>query len=453
MKNYSLSALVAAGLLASAAGTASAADLGGNCCADLEERIAELEATTVRKGNRKVSLTISGWVGEQVTFWDDKHESNLYVQGLGATLSSHFRLSGSAKISNDVSAGYVMHIEVRSVDPLLLNNQNNDDGGAGLGILESYWYLKSNQLGKLSVGQQSTVTDNLAILTDGSGSLVQANWVLFEGAGFFLRNSSAAGSSQTANIWGDGLTCYTFSNTLGIGGDCTGVPTNSIKYESPTIAGFSVSAAWGEDDFWDAGLRYAGELAGFKLAFAVGYSQRTDNNPFTAGSSFNHQKVDQIQLGGYIQHVATGLFVHGAYEREDVSGVTVGSAAGSLTAVQAARLNDLNPEMWYIKGGIRQKWLPYGHTVAYGEYAEANNKVSTTALAADIIGSNVNWWGLGLVQEIDAAAMSMWVKYRNVDGNFTTAAGAAANATNGWTAGKNGVDNLQMVTFGAMISF
>ena len=29
---------------------AAAADLGGNCCADLEERIAELEATTARRG-------------------------------------------------------------------------------------------------------------------------------------------------------------------------------------------------------------------------------------------------------------------------------------------------------------------------------------------------------------------------------------------------------------------
>ena len=73
MKKYSLGALVAAGLLVGglSAGSASAADLGGNCCADLEERIAELEATTARKGNRKVSLTISGWVGEQVMWWDD----------------------------------------------------------------------------------------------------------------------------------------------------------------------------------------------------------------------------------------------------------------------------------------------------------------------------------------------------------------------------------------------
>lgn len=59
------------------AAPASAADLGGDCCADLEERIAELEATTARKGNRKVTLTISGWVNEAVFFWDDGVERNV----------------------------------------------------------------------------------------------------------------------------------------------------------------------------------------------------------------------------------------------------------------------------------------------------------------------------------------------------------------------------------------
>ena len=55
---------MAAGLLVGglSVGSASAADLGGNCCAHLEERIAELEAMTARKSNRKVTLTISGWV-------------------------------------------------------------------------------------------------------------------------------------------------------------------------------------------------------------------------------------------------------------------------------------------------------------------------------------------------------------------------------------------------------
>jgi len=45
-----------------AIGGAYAADLGGNCCADFEERVAELEATTARKGKRRVSVEVSGQI-------------------------------------------------------------------------------------------------------------------------------------------------------------------------------------------------------------------------------------------------------------------------------------------------------------------------------------------------------------------------------------------------------
>src|SRR6202158_5789478 len=121
MRKFSLSALVAAGLLVGglSVGSASAADLGGNCCADLEERIAELEATTARKGNRKVSLTISGWVGEQVMWWDDGTQRGTYVTGLGATLASHVTFSGQATIMPGWYAGYVLQIELNENDPLV----------------------------------------------------------------------------------------------------------------------------------------------------------------------------------------------------------------------------------------------------------------------------------------------------------------------------------------------
>src|SRR5665647_1622090 len=133
MKKYSLGALVAAGLLVGglSAGSASAADLGGNCCADLEERIAELEATTARKGNRKVSLTVSGWVGEQVMYWDDGAESNVYVGGLGSTLASHFKFTGQATISPGWYAGYVIQVEAIDSDALTIS-QSVSDGPAAL---------------------------------------------------------------------------------------------------------------------------------------------------------------------------------------------------------------------------------------------------------------------------------------------------------------------------------
>ena len=160
MKKYSLGALVAAGLLVGglSAGSASAADLGGNCCADLEERIAELEATTARKGNRKVSLTISGWVAEQVMCWDDGHrEQNIYVGGIGTTLASHFKFTGQATISPGWYAGYVIHVEVYGSEACsaLRPGTGRLDGTASAAAittsaLQSFWFVKSDHLGKLS---------------------------------------------------------------------------------------------------------------------------------------------------------------------------------------------------------------------------------------------------------------------------------------------------------------
>src|ERR1700731_4282122 len=120
MKKLSLGALVAAGLLVGglSVGSASAADLGGNCCADLEERIAELEATTARKGNRKVSLTVSGWVAEQVLWWDDGKARGTYVGGIGTTLASHVAFTGQATIMPGWYAGFVLQIELDEHDPL-----------------------------------------------------------------------------------------------------------------------------------------------------------------------------------------------------------------------------------------------------------------------------------------------------------------------------------------------
>ena len=79
--------------LCAVAASAQAADLGGDCCADLEERVAELEATTARKGNRKVKLMISGYVAQEITWWDDGGESNVYLHGLGPTQATHLKLS------------------------------------------------------------------------------------------------------------------------------------------------------------------------------------------------------------------------------------------------------------------------------------------------------------------------------------------------------------------------
>jgi hypothetical protein len=427
MKNYTLSALAAAGLLAGGLSvtSASAADLGGNCCADLEERIAELEATTARKGNRKVSLTISGWVAEQVTYWDDGLESNTYVGGIGTTLGTNVKFTGQATISPGWSAGYVLHLEADGSDSLYGTNQSNVDG-AGLytgtanyvQTLQSFWFLKSEQLGKVSVGLQSMPSDNAAILVDGSGSLVPANWVVFDVGGFAYRKKDG---TLSKNVGLGGPICNG-------GGDCYGIPFNSVRYDSPTFAGFSVSAGWGEDDIWDVAGRYAGEFSGFKLAAVVAYGENTGGNfgkiflsnaggvpgvsPVFAGAAGSNY----LQLGGYIQHVPTGLFGLVNYGKLEADGV------------------DYENETWYVKGGLRQRWTSLGHTVLYGEYDNTED--------SGVSGEEHDFWGVGVVQEIDNAAMSIWLSYRQ----FSADDGLSGAA-------HESLEDFDMVKFGALINF
>lgn len=422
-------------------GNAQAADLGGNCCADLEERISELEATTARKGNRKVSLTVSGWVGEQVLWWDDGTESNVYVTGLGVTLSSHFKLTGQATIAPGYQAGYVIHVETNSNDPTALD-QDHDDGGAGVSVLQSYWFLNSDRLGKLSVGQLSQASDNAAILVDGSGSLVPANWVLFDNLSFFARQNGAdVLNVNGGNItWGEAGFCHHIG--AGIGGDCNGLPLNAVRYDSPTFAGFSVSASWGEDDFWDVAARYAGEFNGIKVAVAAAYSHQSDE---PAGIA--RQDSGYFQIGAYVQHVPTGLFVYGAYGHENNDNSRMSAADG----FQVGFAPDNNH--WYLKAGLRRKWNTLGHTVLFGEYAQRDDMYSADLLDASngnpfdsnqTADSEMRQWGLGVVQEIDAAAMSMWLVYRNFDAEITG---------NGAGGRKIDFDEMHIVKFGALINF
>ena len=111
--------------------SAFAADLGGNCCADLEERIAELEATTARKGNRKVSLTITGWVSSQLYWFDDGVESNVYVVDNNNDLSSNVKFTGSAQISPGWKAGYSLWIYTNGPSSLTTNDNWGDQGRLG----------------------------------------------------------------------------------------------------------------------------------------------------------------------------------------------------------------------------------------------------------------------------------------------------------------------------------
>lgn len=385
---------------------AQAADFGGNCCADLEERIAELESTVAQKGNRKVSLKIAGWVAEQIVHWDDGVESNTYVTGLGTAFASNVNFTGQAQVTNDVSVGYVLHIEVITSD-VYTTNADTPNGGAALSgggpfslqVLYNYWFVKSEQLGRVTIGMNSPADDSAVVALDSSGTLVAAYWVAYDVFGFNVRGNFAPGDSL---IWGNASSCRGYG---GGPGDCNGVPRNVVRYDSPTIANFSASASWGADDNWAVALRYINaNLGDFTFKALASYSETSDESlGAPAGGS-----LEYTQASIYLQHNPSGWFAHGAWGHIDQD---------------VNPLNNPASDTYYIKSGIRLNPTPLGATIPYGEYLHATdsafivNDSGTPNDASDDVsrvvrGSDATFWGFGVVQEIDAAAMSVWLRYR-----------------------------------------
>ena len=426
MRGWALSVIEGVALVVVAgfmlAPDARAADLGGDCCADLEERLAELEATTAGKGNRKVSLTVSGYVAKQIMFWDDGVEKNAYITDMGPTQASNFRFSGSAKIAPGWTTGYMIRIQDLTSNPMSLN-QDIVSAGPGLNVQMSHWYVASESLGKVAVGKNVLASKSAAMFTDLSGTQIIANYVLFDGGGFYLRQNGALRKDLTWGAFG-----YCYSQQRPWGGDCDGIVMNGVRYDSPTFAGFSVSASWGEDDDWEVAGRYQGELGGFKVALGAGFSSNTDESTQPPPVSL-HKDSDFFQAGGYVQHLATGLFLHAIYGREDNN---------NQTTLQG--FTEPDTHQWYVKGGIRRQWTPLGHTILYGEFAQYTDQLSPAALAAGATGSELSRWGFGAVQEIDAASMSLWIKFRQQEVSITGP-------------GLGGMDDFRYVSVGSLINF
>lgn len=420
---------------ASEARAVQAADVSSDCCTDLETRIVELEAAAVQKGTRTVSLTISGFVAQEITWWDDGGERNVYLHGLGPTQASHVKFTGEAKVAPGWVAGYMLRIQNLSDNPFGKNastgqaiNQFSPDFSQGLNVQLSYWYLQSEDLGKISVGRQANAAKSAAMFTDQSGTQIIANYTFLAGFPQFIIRSGGDLSPSTLT-WGQLAFCY--SQSAPLGGDCDGLVMNAVRYDTPVFSGFSASASWGEDNDWEIAARYTGEWSGFKVLLGVGYSESTYLNaayPLPAGSK---KSTNFFQAGGYVEHLATGFFMHGAYGREDNSDTIL---AGGITPP--------NSDQWYFKGGIRRKWMSLGATIVYSDYAQYNDQLGPAALGLGATSSALRRFGCGAAQEIDTAAMTVYMKYQRYDADVT-----------GLSAAVGHLDSADFVSAGVLLNF
>ncbi len=455
---------------------------GGNCCADLEERVAELEATTVRKGNRRVSLTVSGQVSRQLMYWDDGDDSDLYSVDNGLN-TSRFRFIGSARINPDLQAGFMMEIDIRIGARSNQVTQIDDDGfsgsggilggaafgdgigGAGdsvIGLRTANWYLDSSHLGRLTVGRLNTATSGISTIDlSNAGAVITSEPGEYQGA-FLMRNGIGALGSSWANQCGGPSAAGPYSSDCFEHGPSR---RDAVRYDTPTWWGFTASGAFGEDDFWDAALRYSGEHHGFRVAAGVGYRWYYDREPdvILVGpptSQLRDTGRRHWLASASVMHTASGLFVSGAYTNYEFDGANANERFGGVTGVGP---NRPDIPLWWVDAGIQKNWTGWGATTFYGEYGHFDD--GTVGLLASVaypglgpaagggfigapvvLDSEVTWWGAGVVQKIDAAAMDVYVAYRQYEADAIVSGGPANQIPGGF-------NDIWFIQAGARIQF
>jgi len=281
----------------------------------------------------------------------------------------------------------------------------------GFDLRDSFWYLRSKLHRTILVGMTFAATDRIADsnLTQTS-SFAQYAAPEDTGLGMFLRSAVNGRLSDSFLTW---------RRIIGAGGDQPGESERSfslLKYISPTWNGLTAVGTSVVTDFWDAALRYRGQVGGFDVAAGIGYLQLTPGSRSrsmcaAADLTVAGDETTCRQLSGSISvlHLDTGLFVNFG------SGLTMDGLIDDTARYFSSGI-DADQTFWSGQAGIERQILALGKSTVYGGYFTYDGGATTAriigpgdALNPTGLGdwavwhSSVNIWGGGLAQGIDSA--------------------------------------------------
>jgi hypothetical protein len=257
-------------------------------------------------------------------------------------------------------------------------------------------------------------------------------------------------------------------------------------------------------------LRYAGEFSGFRIAAGIGYERIRDTatpvlvDPLsTAAGALDGPKPDTQAWGGSLalMHVPSGIFVQGHYQavsfdnrvQNDLywgtGSICAAATQGQLSAAEPCNGagNRKDAAQWLIQAGVAKNWFGLGNTALYGEYGKATDwgaldgsgrdypttgflsnpfnrgEASSTNFGgiANVTDTDVTVWGLGITQNVDAAATTLYLGYRNFSAKlngteFRCSGGSLSGATTACTGvaiGTPSLEDLHVVVGGAVVRF
>ncbi len=378
------------------------------CCADLESRIAELEASTSHGGSDIVEIEISGQVHRSLLSWSDGFESNTY--GVDPTTGgTYVEFAGSADTEDDWEAGFLIQIDLQSnVSDELSQDRSAAPASAELGIASLY--LRQEDWGGISLGRQSEAHDHVTETDLADIELVAAPAVSDWNGSFRLNGRSAAKFEAEDFTWST-----LQPDHIGDGEEASVVRLDGIDIDE--TGGLSPSLSWGNGDVTALALRglFLGDAVSLEFAAAVAHYGAPTRSP----CEDLEPRAGCVTAAGSlsIRHHASGLGLKLAAARVlDDPNFPTGFSSG--------------PNGWFYS---RASWAApltgLGETAFYAEHYRgerhgliflADDRPNGDDIAEFHSQSEVN--GLGIVQTFEAAEMKIYAGWRlySIEGSATS---------------------------------
>lgn len=237
------------------------------------------QAGAIAAGGDNNSVVISGQLTRSIMLLDNGDSSEIHHVDGGNDTNSRLRILVSGQVTESVAVGGVWEANLPSSNAAgssaIGRNTNTTAGDSGsFGFRKTAITFTHVSLGKLSIGQDSTSSDNKPSLLSTS----QTNDGLTYGGKINLHDSvTKANQGTTAG-----------SHYAGYFGG----RADRVRYDTPSIMGFTASGSVMDDDAWDVGLTYGATLmSDFEIAAAIQYKEvdsATTRSNYGAGLAVKH---------------------------------------------------------------------------------------------------------------------------------------------------------------------
>lgn len=232
----------------------------------LEQQAEQNKSGFILSGKKNIKTTLYGQINKAVMLTDDGHDDDIFFVDNDAS-STRFGIKAKTEIDN-WTAGAQFEGEVQGNDSnkVGMGNSEYPSGGADQTYSAEFKkrqmkiWVKSKSVGKFTLGHGSVATDGIAEKDLSGTSLAGSSHIKISGAGF--------------EFWNSDTDAYDGPKVGDVFNHLDGGRMAMVRYDSPSLAGVSISAVGGEENYSDIAINYKNKFDAFKIVAGLGYSYK-----------------------------------------------------------------------------------------------------------------------------------------------------------------------------------